>query len=180
MHVILGAILIFLAMVFMASISTSRLIALKLKKKVWGAVSFLQIALFVLVITMIMRDPANTFMVLSYVIASGSGIIAGLVISDKLSARIYSTYIITKESRAMEQLFKEVGFKVNCYNGLKREKGFNILKLVSAKKKLSRISRIAKNIDQNAYVVNHNLSHPQKGIGDLEMIKKNLSVNNQG
>jgi len=169
MQIIIWTILIFIAMVFLVSMGTLRLVTtVKGKKAVSAIIGFLEAALSITVVTKIIQNASNTVMVLSYAAGFALGLYLGMVISEKISKDIFSTNIISKHNADIELVLRENGFGVTCYNGSGREGELKILNIISKKEHLIKLKQLAGSIDQKAFIISHTLSESKGGFGNLK------------
>ncbi|MCG9479952.1 MAG: DUF5698 domain-containing protein [Actinomycetia bacterium] len=168
MQIAIWTISIFLAMVFLVSMGTLRLVTtVKGKKAVSAIIGFLEAALSITVVAKIIQNASNTIMVLSYAVGFAIGLFLGMVISEKLSRDIYSTNIMSRESREIGQLLRENGFGVTCYNDSGREGNLRILNIISKREHLLKLKQLTGSMDQKAFIISHTLSESRGGFGNL-------------
>ncbi len=166
MLIVFWSLLIFLAMTVAAALSFFRLSSIKLKTSVGAIVGVVQAGISIAVLTRIVRNPTHTAMAIAYVLGLVLGLFLGLIVSDRLSRSMYSTCItFKKDSRKMEKLLKDQGFKVSCCYDSKMVGELHIIRMVTRKRHLAKIKELVNHYDQHAFVISCPLASSSQGYG---------------
>lgn len=158
MQILLWTLAIFFGRIADVTLGTIRINFIVRHKKIFAAlIGFLEVIIFIFVISRVIKDIDNNFYGI-FVFGAGFavGTIVGMFISDKLTRDFISISIISKEkSDEIEKLLRKEGFGATCYDATGKDGYIKVINVVCKQAFLPKLSRIIFNVDQNAFLNTH-------------------------
>ena len=121
MQILLWTLAIFFGRIADVTLGTIRINFIVRHKKIFAAlVGFLEVTIFIFVVSRVIKDIDNNFYgIFAYGAGFAAGTIIGMFISDKLTRDFISINIISKEkSNEIEQILRNEGFGATCYDAI--------------------------------------------------------------
>ncbi|MDV6237236.1 DUF2179 domain-containing protein [Leptospira ellisii] len=175
---------IFCSRVTDVSIGTIRVILLTREKKALAAsLGFLEVLLWVVVITQVIRNLNNVFCYLAYAGGFATGTFIGMILEEKLALGFSLLRIISPENgEAIADKLAEAGYRVTTMDGQGSRGPVKIVFTVLKRKKVRKAMEIVKKVEpdvfysiENARSTNSSVSEDSPGFlgkGILEKIMK--------
>ncbi|EKO33464.1 PF10035 family protein [Leptospira santarosai str. CBC523] len=144
---------IFFARVTDVSIGTIRVILLTREKKVIAAsLGFLEVLLWVVVITQVIKNLNNTFCYLAYAGGFATGTFIGMILEEKLAIGFSLLRIISpRNGDEIANKLSESGYGVTTMNGQGSRGPVKIIFTVLKRKKIGHAMTIVKNVEPDAF-----------------------------
>lgn len=162
---ILGALAIFGLRVFNNAISTIRVVLITRDKRFWSAVlAFIEALTFAVVIANVVKDLSNVLNMLAYC----GGFAVGGYVGMALDARFVTSYviaiIITKtHGHEIATALRSIGFGVTEARGEGRDGEVTVLRSVTARRDVHRLSEAVYQIQPDAFISVVEAKHIQHG-----------------
>ncbi|EQA53119.1 DUF2179 domain-containing protein [Leptospira kmetyi] len=175
---------IFLSRVTDVSIGTIRVILLTREKKAIAAsLGFLEVLLWVIVITQVIKNLNNVFCYLAYAGGFATGTFIGMFLEEKLAIGFSLLRIISPQNgQEIANKLSEAGYRVTTMDGQGSRGPVKIVFTVLKRKKILHAMKIVKNVEpdvfysiENARSTNTSVSEDSPGLlrrGILERILK--------
>ncbi|AYV56490.1 DUF2179 domain-containing protein [Leptospira kmetyi] len=175
---------IFLSRVTDVSIGTIRVILLTREKKaVAASLGFLEVLLWVIVITQVIKNLNNVFCYLAYAGGFATGTFIGMFLEEKLAIGFSLLRIISPQNgQEIANKLSEAGYRVTTMDGQGSRGPVKIVFTVLKRKKILHAMKIVKNVEpdvfysiENARSTNTSVSEDSPGLlrrGILERILK--------
>jgi uncharacterized protein YebE (UPF0316 family) len=157
---------IFFGRIADVTLGTIRINFIVRHKKIFAAlVGFLEVTIFIFVVSRVIKDIDNNFYgIFAYGAGFAAGTIIGMFISDKLTRDFISINIISKEkSNEIEQILRNEGFGATCYDAIGKDGHIKVINVVCKQNYLPKLSKIVFNEDSNAFVNTHLLGSHRGG-----------------
>ncbi|XDD50740.1 DUF2179 domain-containing protein [Leptospira sp. WS92.C1] len=144
---------IFLARVTDVSIGTIRVILLTREKKaVAASLGFLEVLLWIIVITQVIKNLNNVFCYLAYAGGFATGTFVGMILEEKLAMGFSLLRIISPQfgDRIANRL-SEAGYRVTTMNGQGSRGPVKIVFTVLKRKKIGQAMAIVKEVEPDVF-----------------------------
>ncbi|MDD2353095.1 MAG: DUF5698 domain-containing protein [Candidatus Caldatribacteriota bacterium] len=154
---IIWALFIFLSRVVDVSLGTFRVQMIVNRKKIAaGIIGFVEILIFILVVSKVIQDIGNWMNVLAYCAGFAAGNIVGISITEKFSHDIISIGVISKDHwPEIEQRLREEGFGVTRNLGYGLQGEIQVLRIITSRNLFPKIRDIALEYDRKAFITSY-------------------------
>jgi uncharacterized protein YebE (UPF0316 family) len=151
------ALFIFISRIIDVSLGTLRVQMIVNRKKIAaGIIGFVEILIFILIVSKVLQDIGNWMNVLAYCGGFSAGNIVGISITEKFSHDIISVGIISKNHwPEIEQRLREEGFGVTRNIGYGLEGELQVLRIISSRNLFPKIRDIALEYDRRAFITSY-------------------------
>ncbi|MBM9576328.1 DUF2179 domain-containing protein [Leptospira sp. 201903070] len=176
---------IFLSRVTDVSIGTIRVILLTREKKAIAAsLGFLEVLLWVIVITQVIKNLNNAFCYLAYAGGFATGTFIGMILEEKLAIGFSLLRIISpKNGGAIAAKLSEAGYRVTTMDGQGSRGPVKIVFTVLKRKKIRQAMVIVKEVEpdvfysiENARSTNTAVSEDSPGLLSKGLLERILKV----
>jgi uncharacterized protein YebE (UPF0316 family) len=160
MEVLLWSVVIFFARVVDVGLGTLRVQLIIRRKKVLAAlIGFVEILIFILIVSRVIRDIQYWPYVLAYAGGFAVGTLLGMHLSEKLTRHVVQATVIYHGSREeMESRVREAGFAVTHFVGTGRDGPVDVLDVVCTAQGLRRLTDMVTRLDPKAFVYTQELA----------------------
>ena len=162
-NILIWSLIIFAALLVQVLVGTVRLIMMvKGNKILTSLIGFFEgaiaITVTITIVSNVVKSGMNFFMVLFYALGFAIGLYFGVIISGKISRDMLSVNIVTRSFDInIEDVLRNHGFGVTCYNGSGKDGDLRILNVICKKTNLEKLKSLIYEIDPNAMVTSHTL-----------------------
>jgi len=165
-NVYLGALIIFFSRVIDVTIGTFRVQMIVRRKKIIAAIlGFIEVLIFILIVSKVLKDIGNWFNVLAYCGGFAVGNIGGIFISEKISKEIISIGIISKSKcQEIENRLRDEGFGVTRSVGYGKDGELDILRIICEREYFPKVRDIALEFDKKAFITSYLLTEKHGGV----------------
>ena len=165
MDMLLWTVVIFLARVLDVGLGTIRVQFVVRRKKLPAVlIGFVEILIFILVVSRVIQDIQHWPYVLAYAAGFATGTLLGMTLTEKLSRQIVQTTVISPRSPwEVEEAVREAGFALTRYQGSGREGPVAVIDVVSTHGGLARLKHVVTSVDPSAVLFTHELTGLQGG-----------------
>ncbi|TGK36434.1 DUF2179 domain-containing protein [Leptospira gomenensis] len=176
---------IFCSRVTDVSIGTIRVILLTREKKVLAAsLGFLEVLLWVVVITQVIRNLNNVFCYLAYAGGFATGTFIGMILEEKLALGFSLLRIISPENgEAIADKLSDAGYRVTTMNGQGSRGPVKIVFTVLKRRRIQKAMEIVKSVEpdvfysiENARSTNSNVAEDSPGFPGKGILEKIMKV----
>jgi uncharacterized protein YebE (UPF0316 family) len=153
----LWALFIFVSRIIDVSLGTFRVqMIVNRKKFAAGIIGFIEILIFILIVSKVIQDIGNWMNVLAYCGGFAAGNIVGIIITEKFSHDIISVGLISKNHwPEIEQRLREEGFGVTRNLGYGLQGELQVLRIVTSRNLFPKIRDIALEYDRKAFITSY-------------------------
>jgi uncharacterized protein YebE (UPF0316 family) len=153
----LWAFFIFVSRIIDVSLGTFRVQMIVNRKKIAaGVIGFIEILIFILIVSKVIQDIGNWMNVLAYCGGFAAGNIVGISITEKISHDIISVGVISKNHwPEIEQRLREEGFGVTRNLGYGLQGELQVLRIVTSRNLFPKIRDIALEYDRKAFITSY-------------------------
>jgi uncharacterized protein YebE (UPF0316 family) len=153
----LWALFIFVSRIVDVSLGTFRVqMIVNRKKFAAGIIGFIEILIFILIVSKVIQDIGNWMNVLAYCGGFAAGNIVGIIITEKFSHDIISVGLISKNHwPEIEQRLREEGFGVTRNLGYGLQGELQVLRIVTSRNLFPKIRDIALEYDRKAFITSY-------------------------
>jgi len=153
----LWAFFIFVSRIIDVSLGTFRVQMIVNRKKIAaGVIGFVEILIFILIVSKVIQDIGNWMNVLAYCGGFAAGNIVGISITEKISHDIISVGVISKNHwPEIEQRLREEGFGVTRNLGYGLQGELQVLRIVTSRNLFPKIRDIALEYDRKAFITSY-------------------------
>ncbi len=162
-NILIWSIIIFAALLVQVLVGTVRLIVMvKGNKLLTSIIGFFEgaiaITVTITIVSNVVKNGMNIYMVLFYALGFAMGLYFGVIISGKISRDMLNVNIVTRSFDVnIEDVLRDHGFGVTCYNGSGKDGDLRILNVICKKSNLEKLRSLVHEIDPNAMVTSHTL-----------------------
>lgn len=152
-----GALLIFCFRIVDVSLGTFRIQMIVSRKKLMaGIIGFVEVFIFILIISQVVRDVGNWINVFAYAGGYATGTIIGIIITERTSQEIISVEIISRKYwPEIEKRLREEKFGVTRNLGFGLEGELQVLRIISKRNYFPKIRDIALEYDPKAFITSN-------------------------
>jgi uncharacterized protein YebE (UPF0316 family) len=112
----------------------------------------------ILVVSNAVKSGINLYIIFFYSLGFAAGLGLGMFISQKISRDILSITIIpSKSDSPLEDILRENGFGVTCYQGSGKEGNRRVLSIISQKSNLANLKKLVTAADKKAMLAVHTI-----------------------
>lgn len=134
------------------------------KKFIAGVLGFLEVLIFILIVSKIIQDIGNWLNVIAYCGGFAIGNIVGIYISEKIHKEIISVGIISRNKwQGIEEKLREEGFGVTRNVGYGKDGEVQILKVVCERNYFPKVRDIAFEHDHKVFITSYLLTGKNGG-----------------
>lgn len=153
----LWALFIFFSRIVDVSLGTFRVQMIVNRRKIAaGLIGFVEILIFILIVSKVIQDIGNWMNVLAYCGGFAAGNIVGIIITEKFSHDIISVGVISKNHcTEIEQRLREEGFGVTRNLGYGLQGELQVLRIVTSRNLFPKIRDIALEYDRKAFITSY-------------------------
>ncbi len=157
---LLWAFLIFAARVVDVGLGTIRVQLIVRRRKYLAAlVGFLEIVIYILVVSKVIQDIGNWFNVLAYAGGFAVGTLLGMALSDRMGRRVVEATVIVHEPvERVEAAIREAGFALTRYTGEGLDGPVDVLTVICGTRQLPRLIQVATQVDPRAFIYTQELT----------------------
>jgi len=157
---VLWAVVIFFSRVVDVGLGTIRVqLIVRRRKLLASLIGFVEILIYVLVVSQVIKDIKNWLNVLAYAGGFAIGTLVGMLLSERMSRGVIEVTVITQGSwQEIEQAVREAGFALTRQSGMGREGRVEVLNVVCAARELSRLVDLVTGVDREAFVYTRELA----------------------
>jgi len=154
---VVWALFIFFARIVDVSLGTFRVQMIVNRKKIAaGVIGFVEVFLFILIVSKVIQDIGNWMNVVAYCGGFAAGNIVGISITEKISHDIISVGIISKDHwPEIEQRLREEGFGVTRNLGYGLQGEIQVLRIITSRNLFPKIKDIALEYDRKAFITSY-------------------------
>lgn len=165
MDMLLWTVVIFLARVLDVGLGTIRVQFVVRRKKLPAVlIGFVEILIFILVVSRVIQDIEHWPYVLAYAFGFATGTLLGMMLTERLSHQVVETTVISPKSpNEVEEAVRQAGFALTRYQGVGREGPVAVIDVVCADGGLSRLKEVVTRVDPGAVLFTHELTTLQGG-----------------
>lgn len=151
------ALFIFFSRIIDVSLGTFRVqMIVNRRKFAAGIIGFIEILIFILIVSKVIQDIGNWMNVLAYCGGFAAGNVIGISITEKFSHDIVSIGVISKNHwPEIEQRLREEGFGVTRNLGYGLEGELQVLRIICSRNLFPKIRDIALEYDRKAFVTSY-------------------------
>lgn len=145
--------LIFCAKVIDVSLATLGLIfTARGQKKLSMLISFLEISIYLLAISVILENITEPQYFLAYALGYAVGTYTGMWLEERLAIGFFNIRLITHKNpeRWLAKL-RQQGFKPTCYRANAEKKRVHVIQLIIRRRELESIRQLIQRFDRNAF-----------------------------
>lgn len=156
----LWAFLIFAARVMDVGLGTIRVQLIVHRRKALAAmVGFVEIVIYILVVSKVIQDIGNWFNVLAYAGGFAVGTLLGMVLSERMGRRVVEVTVIVHEPvEKVEAAVREAGFALTRYTGEGRDGPVDVLTVICGTRQLPRLIQVVTQVDPRAFLYTQELA----------------------
>jgi uncharacterized protein YebE (UPF0316 family) len=156
-HPFLWALFIFFSRIVDVSLGTFRVQMIVNRRKIAaGIIGFIEILIFILIVSKVIQDIGNWMNVLAYCGGFAAGNVVGIGITEKISHDVISVGVISKSHwPEIEQRLREEGFGVTRNLGYGLEGELQVLRIITSRKLFPKIRDIALEYDRKAFITSY-------------------------
>lgn len=160
MEAILWTLIIFFARVLDVGLGTIRVqFIMRRQKLLAAATGFVEILIFILVVSRVIQDIQNWPYVLAYACGFATGTLLGMTISEKLSKRmLHATVIYHGSLDTVEAGLRSEGFALTRYEGVGRDGPVHVLDVVCVSDGLGRLTELVTRLEPRAFLFSQELN----------------------
>lgn len=153
----LWALFIFVSRIVDVSLGTFRVQMIVNRKKIAaGLIGFVEILIFILIVSKVIQDIGNWMNVLAYCGGFATGNIVGITITEKFSHDIISVGVISKNHwPEIEQRLREEGFGVTRNLGYGLQGELQVLRIITSRNLFPKIRDISLEYDRKAFITSY-------------------------
>lgn len=153
----LWAFLIFCFRIIDVSLGTFRVqMIVNRRKLAAGIIGFIEILIFILIVSKVIQDIGNWLNVLAYCSGFSAGNMVGIFITEKISQEIVSVGVISKSHwPEIEQRLREEGFGVTRNLGYGLQGELQVLRIITSRNLFPKIRDIALEYDRKAFITSY-------------------------
>jgi uncharacterized protein YebE (UPF0316 family) len=153
----IGALLIFCFRIIDVSLGTFRIQMIVSRKKLLaGIIGFIEVFIFILIISQVVRDVGNWLNVFAYAGGYGAGTIMGIIITEKTSQEIISVEVISRKNWPdIEKRLREEGFGVTRNIGYGLQGELQVLRIITQRILFPKIRDIVLQYDPKAFITSN-------------------------
>lgn len=157
---LLWAFLIFAARVADVGLGTMRVQLIVRRRKALAAlVGFVEIVIYILVVSKVIQNIGNWFNVLAYAGGFAVGTLLGMALSERMGRRVVEATIIVHEpADRVETAVREAGFALTRHTGEGRDGPVDVLTVVCGTQQLPRLIQVVTQVDPRAFIYTQELS----------------------
>lgn len=165
MEVLLWTLLIFVARVLDVGLGTIRVqFIMRRQKLLAAATGFVEILIFILIVSRVIQDIKNWPYVLAYATGFAVGTLLGMSISEKLSRRmLHATVICQASLDVVASAVREAGYALTRYEGVGRDGPVDVLDVVCMDDGLGRLTQLVMALEPRAFIYTQELAGLQGG-----------------
>jgi uncharacterized protein YebE (UPF0316 family) len=162
-NILIWSLIIFAALLVQVLVGTVRLIMMVKGNKILTSIigffeGVIAITVTITIVSNVVKSGMNFFMVLFYALGFAIGLYFGVIISGKISRDMLSVNIVTRSFDInIEDVLRDHGFGVTCYNGSGKDGDLRILNIICKKANLEKLRLLVHEIDPNAMLTSHTL-----------------------
>jgi len=151
------ALFIFFSRIIDVSLGTLRVQMIVNRRKIAaGAIGFIEILIFILIVSKVIQDIGNWINVLAYCGGFATGNIVGIILTEKISHDIVSVGVISKNHwPEIEQRLREEGFGVTRNLGYGLHGELQVLRIITTRNLFPKIRDIALEYDRKAFITSY-------------------------
>lgn len=157
LHPVVWALFIFFSRIVDVSLGTFRVQMIVSRKKVLaGILGFVEVFIFIFIVSKVIQDIGNWMNVLAYCGGFGAGNVVGITITEKMSHDMISVGIISKERwPEIEERLREEGFGVTRNLGYGLQGEIQVLRVITSRNLFPKIRDIALEYDRKAFITSY-------------------------
>lgn len=157
LHPFLWALFIFFSRVIDVSLGTFRVQMIVSRKKILaGIIGFVEVFIFILIVSKVIQDIGNWMNVLAYCGGFGAGNIVGIAITEKTSQEMISIGVISKNHwPEIEQRLREEGFGITRSIGYGLQGELQVLRIITSRSLFPKVRDIALQYDHKAFITSY-------------------------
>ena len=157
--------LIFGARVLDVGLGTIRVQFIIRRKKLLAAlIGFVEVLIFILIVSRVIRDVENLAYVLAYAGGFAAGTLVGMTLTEKLSRQVVqATVICHGPAGTVEDAIRQAGFALTRFQAEGRDGPVDVLDVVCSSRGLQRLTRAVTAVDPRAFVYTQELAGLQGG-----------------
>ena len=171
-EIIVWSLIIFIGRVADIGLGTIRInLVMRRKKTIAAVVSFVEAAIFIVIIVRVITEINNIYGIVSYAAGFAVGTVVGIIITEKFSKDLISTNIITKkQGEEMKKMLVGEGYGITCYKGAGKDgENIEIINVVCRQPDLPKLNKLIYTGDRRAFVASYILEKIRGGfIRDLK------------
>jgi uncharacterized protein YebE (UPF0316 family) len=153
MHSILGGLFVFCLRLTDVTLGTLRiLMTVRGRKLLAGAIGFVEVAIFAVAISQVVRNMDNLWNVLGYAAGFATGTIVGMTIEERLVLSFTVVRIISEVGTNLAQAIRKAGFGATEMTGQGMNRAVNVLEVIVRRTDLPAVLQIVDRVDNKAFV----------------------------
>ncbi|MBN1888329.1 MAG: DUF2179 domain-containing protein [Thermoflexales bacterium] len=154
MHPILGGLFVFCLRLTDVTLGTLRiLMTVRGRKLLAGAIGFVEVGIFAIAISQVVRNIDNLWNVLGYAGGFAAGTIVGMTIEERLALGFTIVRIISSEmGHDLAQAIRQLGFGATEMTGQGMNRAVNVLEVMVRRADLPAVLQIVDRVDNKAFV----------------------------
>lgn len=151
---ILGGVLIFCLRLTDVTLGTMRILMTVRGRKLFAAlIGFVEVTIFVVAISQVIRDAGNVWYVLGYSGGFAAGTLVGMTIEERIALGYTIVRVICSEMRStVAESLRESGFGVTQMAGQGLRGPVEVLEIVVRRAELPAVLQIVESVDQRAFI----------------------------
>ena len=151
------ALIIFIFRIIDVSLGTFRVQMIVSRKKLLAAVvGFIEVFIFIFIISKVIQDIGNWMNVLAYCGGFAAGNVMGITITEKTSQEMISVGIISRKHwPEIEQRLREEGFGVTRNLGYGLQGELQVLRIITQRSLFPKIRDVALEYDPKAFITSY-------------------------
>jgi uncharacterized protein YebE (UPF0316 family) len=153
MHSILGGLFVFCLRLTDVTLGTLRiLMTVRGRKLLAGAIGFVEVAIFAVAISQVVRNMDNLWNVWGYAAGFATGTIVGMTIEERLVLSFTVVRIISEVGTNLAQAIRKAGFGATEMTGQGMNRAVNVLEVIVRRTDLPAVLQIVDRVDNKAFV----------------------------
>lgn len=162
---LIWALAIFAARVVDVGLGTIRVQLIIRRKKILAAlVGFVEVLIFILVVSRVIQDIQNWPYVLAYAGGFAAGTLLGVYLSEQFSKQVMQATVICQlPSEDVEAAVRQAGFALTRYDGTGRDGPVAVIDVVCTSRGLGRLMNVVKRVEPHAFLYTRELAKLQGG-----------------
>jgi uncharacterized protein YebE (UPF0316 family) len=154
LEAILGGLLIFVLRLSDVTLGTLRiLMTVRGRKPLAALIGFVEVTIFIVAISRVVRDVNNLWLVLGYSAGFAAGTLVGMTIEEHLALGWTVVRVISSDlSRRVAEVLRKAGFGVTEMTGHGMRGDVGIYEVVARRADLPRVLQIVESVDGKAFV----------------------------
>lgn len=159
MDTLFWTLVIFFARAFDVALGTIRVQFIVRHKKLWAAaVGFLEILIYILIVSRVLQDIATWPYLLAYAAGFATGTLLGMSLSERLSRQVIQVTVISNGAQQrVEEAVRTAGYALTRFSGVGRDGPVDAMEVVCSSTQLAPLVELVTRTEPKAFVYTREL-----------------------